>query len=330
MPQVSVIVLNWNGKHLLSECLTALAHQTFEDFEVLLVDNGSTDDSVAFAQKHFPNVRLCALKENLGFTGGNNFGFREARGRYIALLNNDTAVTPGWLEALVKALESHPEVGFCASKLVFYDDHNCIDTAGDYFSIAGAGSKIGHLDRADKREYTEPSFVFGACAGAAIYRKNMLDEIGLLDDDFFLSFEDADLSFRAQLKGYRCLYVPEALVYHKVHATIQKNSPFYVYYGHRNLEFVYVKNMPSRLIAKYFFLHVLDDLISFVFFVGQGRALDYLRAKWHAFRALPKLLQKRRLIQSQRTVSVAYIDSLLMRNWLGLKRERWQRMHRRR
>ncbi|MBI3661243.1 glycosyltransferase family 2 protein, partial [Candidatus Acetothermia bacterium] len=247
-------------------------------------------------------------------------------GMFIALLNNDTESDVRWLEELMKALAAHPEAGFCASKLVFYHQRNLIDTAGDYFSIAGSAGKLGHLDQADKPEYNQLREVFGACAGAALYRKEMLDEIGLFDEDFFVSFEDVDLSFRAQLKGYKCLYVPTAIVRHRVHGTIQKNSPAYVYYGHRNLEYVYLKNMPGSLIAKYFLLHVLEEMIAFGFFLTQGRGLDFLKGKWHALRALPKLINKRRQIQQSRSVSTEYIQSMMRRDWWSLKWARWRRL----
>jgi hypothetical protein len=324
--QTSVIVLNWNGKHLLSDCLTSLECQTCRDFEIILVDNGSCDSSVEFVKKHFPEVRVISLTENRGFAGGNNVGIQHARGRYIALLNNDAKADSRWLEELTNALDSHPEIDFCASKIVFYDRHDLIDTAGDYFSIAGSAGKIGHLDDSTKPEYNRMRPVFGACAGAAIYRKAMLDEIGLFDEDFFLSFEDVDLSFRAQLHGHKCLYFPSALVYHRVHATVGINSPQYVYYGHRNSEFVYLKNMPGWLFFKYFPMHLADIFISFGFFLFKGRGLDFLKAKWDALRALPRVLRQRRQIQYERTVSAEYIESLLQKNWWRLKVERWRRL----
>jgi GT2 family glycosyltransferase len=325
-PQVSVIVVNWNRKDLLAACLRSLRQQTFHDFEVIVVDNGSTDGSVEQIKQDFPEVQLCVLDHNAGPCVGDNVGIEQARGRYIALLNNDTEAEPRWLEELVKAIEAHPEAGFCASKLVLYDRRDLIDTAGDCFSVAGAAEKRGHLDRADKPEYNCLQEVFGACSGAALYRRAMLDDIGLLDEDLFISFEDVDLSFRAQLKGYKCLYVPQAVVYHHMHGTIQIYSPMYVYHGHRNLEYVYIKNMPLSLMVKYFPLHLLNNLLSFGFFLLKGRGLAFLKGKWDALRALPQLIRKHRQIQKTRSISPKELESVLTRDWWRLKWERWRRI----
>ena len=313
--KASVVVLNWNGRPLLSACLDSLRNQSWRDFEIIVVDNGSVDGSVEFVKECFPEVRIICLGENLGFCKGNNMGIREANGEYIALLNNDTEVDPHWLEELVKALDRHPEVGFCASKIVLYDTPHLIDSAGDAYSIAGSARKIGHLDFALKEKYRRPRFVFGACAGAAIYRRSMLEDIGLFDEDFFIIQEDVDLSFRAQLKGYKCLYVPTALVYHRLSATLKTYSTEYVYYGHRNLEFVYFKNMPFPLLLLTLPLHVIDVFLSFCFFCAIGKGRVFLRAKWDAIKALPRVLRKRREIQRARTVSLAYLLSLLDKSW---------------
>jgi len=313
--KASVIVLNWNGRILLPACLESLHDQTQKDFEIILVDNGSVDGSAEFVEHKFPEVRIVRLSENLGFCKGNNIGIRQANGQYIALLNNDTEVDPHWLEELVKALDKHLEVGFCASKMVFQDRPHLLDSAGDAYSIAGSARKIGHSDFAKKKRYQYPKYVFGACAGAAIYRRSMLEDIGLLDEDFFITQEDVDLSFRAQLKGYKCLYVPTALVYHRLNATLKTYSPEYVYYGHRNLEFVYFKNMPLPLLLITLPLHLLDVFLSFCYFCAIGRGRVFLRAKWDAAKALPQVLRKRREIQRARTASLLYLLMLLDKSW---------------
>jgi len=320
--KASVVVLNWNGKPLLSACLDSLRNQSWEDFEIIVVDNGSVDGSVEFLEEHFPEVRIVRLSHNLGFCKGNNIGIKQAKGEYIVLLNNDAVVDTYWLEELVKALDEHPEVGFCASKMVLYDTPYLVDSAGDAYSIAGSARKIGHLDLALKEKYRRPRFVFGACAGAAIYRRSMLEDIGLFDEDFFIVQEDVDLSFRAQLKGYKCLYVPTALVYHRLSATLKTYSTEYVYYGHRNLEFVYFKNMPLPLLLLTFPLHVLDVLLSFCFFCAIGKGRVFLRAKWDALKALPRVLRKRREIQRERTVSLVYLFMLLDKTWPWYKLKR--------
>ncbi len=197
----------------------------------------------------FPWVQLHALKRNLMFCAGNNAGIRNSLGRYVVLLNNDTEVEIDWLSELVAAAEANPEAGSFASLMLMFDDRQVLDSAGNEYAASGAAAKRGHLSRADG--FDKPAKVFGACAGAALYRRAMLDDIGLLDEDIAMVFEDVDLGFRAQLAGYACLYVPTARAYHKVNASIGTYSRDYVYYGQRNIELVYFKNMPARLLLRY-------------------------------------------------------------------------------
>lgn len=321
LPSVTVIVVNWNGKELLTPCFQALRQQRFRDFEIIIVDNGSTDGSVEFVKADFPEVRVIALDENLGFSAANNVGIRLARGKYMALLNSDTEVESRWLEELVNALEAHPEIGFCASKMLLWQRREIADTCGDFYTVEGIAGKIGHLEHAD--QYNHPREVFGACAGAAIYRKSMLDDIGLLDEDFFLAHEDTDLSFRAQLMGYKCLYVPTAIVYHHLSATIGADSDTYIYYGHRNNEYVYIKNMPLLLLLKYWPWHLLFDFLLLLFFFPRGKALPFLKAKGAALRGFPRMLKKRWHIQKACRVSTRDIERTLIKGWLfnALKRK---------
>lgn len=317
-PACSVVVVNWNGRHHLDACLGALRRQTFRDFEVLLVDNGSSDGSLELVRASYPWVELVALPDNRGFSGGNNEGIRRARGRYVALLNNDTEVEPDWLAELVGAIEARADVGLCASQVLFFDRRDTLDSAGDYFGTNGVAGKRGHLEPAAR--YPEPQEVFGACAAAALYRRSLLDQIGLLDEDFFLIFEDADLSFRARLAGHRCLYVPSARVYHKTNASIGTYSHTYVYYGQRNVEYVYLQNMPLPLLLKYLPAHLFYGLLAAAFFASRGRLWSFLRAKAAVLASLPAVLRKRRLVQSRRVVTIAELDRLFSRGWLA---RRW-------
>lgn len=313
-PRISVIIVNWNGKELLETCLKALRKQSFKDFETIIVDNGSVDGSVQLVREQFPEVCLIPLDKNLGFCAANNRGIKQARGRYIAFLNNDAIADPHWLEELVKALEARDDIGFCASKVVLYGQPHLADTCGDTYCWDGFGGKRGHLEEASL--YNEPAEVFGACAAAAIYRRELLEDLRGFDEDFFLAHEDTDLSFRAQLRGYRCLYVPTAVVYHRLSATIGADSPTYIYYGHRNAEFVYFKNMPGPLLWRSLPAHLLLDIALFLFYLRRGQAGPYVRAKIDALKGLPRILRKRREIQRNRKVSIAYIANLLDESWL--------------
>lgn len=309
--QVQIIVVNWNGRAILESCLQSLRRQAYRDFSVVLVDNGSTDASAEFVSGRFPEVRLIALAENRGFAAANNCALRELTSPYVALLNNDAAADPGWLAALVHALEETEEAGFAASRMLFEDRPGTIDRCGDGYTLAGAALLRGRGEPAGR--YANRSWVFGACAGAALYRTSMLRDIGLFDEDFFLLYEDVDLSFRAQLRGYKCLYVPEAVVYHRGSGSIVHDSSVSVYYGHRNLEWVYIQNMPSRLIFRTIFPHLLYNLAALGYFTLRGRGADYLKAKRDALKGLRAAFRKRRRIQDNRTVDDGYIRGLLDR-----------------
>jgi len=309
--KISVIVINWNGKRFLSGCLNGLRRQAYQEFSVILIDNGSNDGSVSFVTQNYPEVRTIALSNNLGFAAANNLAFKTVQTKYVALLNNDAVPHPLWLQGLVRALDSHPHAGFAASKILFHHNHEIIDRVGDAYTKAGAGFLRGRGEPA--HNFDKQEWVFGACAGAALYRTQMLKDVGLFDEDFFLLYEDVDLSFRAQLKGYKCIYVPEAIVYHNASSSILYDSPISVYYSHRNLEWVYLKNMPSRLIFRSIWLHIIYDIAALIYFTGNRRKKDFLKAKWDALREFKKILKKRKPIQRYRRVDDFYIWDLLVK-----------------
>ena len=313
VPKVTVIIVNWNRKNYLTLCLQSLRKQTYRDFEVLVVDNGSTDGSVSVVRSMFPEVRVIPLDRNYGFAAANNIGLNMARGDYIALLNNDAQATPNWLEELVRAIEAHPEVGFCASRILLLEYPNLVDACGDFYTRDGFAGKRGHLNHSFMYEHYE--YVFGACGAAVLYRKKMLEEIGFFDEDFFLAHEDTDLSFRAQLAGYKCLYVPTAVVYHHLSATIGRDSDMYIYYGHRNIEYVFLKNMPTCLLYKSLPAHLLMNIFLLIFYLTRGQACPFLRAKVDVIRNLPLMLRKRKVVQKYRKSSLSYISSLLEESW---------------
>jgi GT2 family glycosyltransferase len=317
MPTVSIVILNWNGKHLLPDCLGSVRRQTYRDFEVILVDNGSSDGSVEWVRAEYPDVRVVALPANEGFCGGNNAGIRASRGEYIVLLNNDTEVAPDWLAELVRHISGDRTIAACDSKVLYFDQRDTIWSAGANYTIAGSAEFRGQ-GRKDE-EFVEPAEVFIAVACSAIYPRRVLEEIGVLDEDFFAGYEDVDWSFRARLRGYRIVNVPSSRVYHKVSATHQYNSPTYVYHGQRNVVAVFLKNMPGRLLLKFAPLHLLYTGGSLVFFARAGRLSAFLRAKRDALRQLPRTWRKRREIQRTRALAPAQIEASLGRDWMGAK-----------
>ncbi|MCA9970844.1 MAG: glycosyltransferase family 2 protein, partial [Anaerolineales bacterium] len=248
MPSASIIIPHFNGKQHLADCFAALRQQTEPDFEVLLVDNGSTDGSQALVRAEYPEVRLLELGENRGFTGACNAGWQAARGEIIILLNNDTAVSPTWLAEIRAAFARCPEAGSIACKMLLFDRRDHFHTAGDYVRLDGIPGNRGVWQR-DVGQYDREEFVFSACGGAAAYRRAMLDEIGFLDDDFFFSCEDVDLGWRANLAGWRVLYVPTAVVYHKLKAT--GGAVTGSYYDGRNFLYLIWKNYPTSLLRRH-------------------------------------------------------------------------------
>ena len=309
-PFVSVIVVNWNGEHLLRECLNALQSQTYEQYEIILVDNGSADDSVGQVRDIFPSIKVVEITENKGFAGGNNEGLKLSQGEFIALLNNDTRVDEKWLENLVKPMGMDSSVGICASK-VLVEATGKIDSAGECLTTWAVGFKRGF--GRESKEYTDQEGVFGACAAASLYRRAMIEDIGFLDEDFFFNDEDTDLHFRARLRGWKCIYVPSAVVHHKVNATIGKYGDRHVYYHVRNLEFIWIKNMPTGLMLRYAHHKFFQEVGSFFYLcLRHGKWKSFFRGKRDAFRMLPVMLEKRRNIQGKKSVTNQYIQSILM------------------
>jgi GT2 family glycosyltransferase len=306
------VIPNWNGQRFLDLCLTSLRNQSFQDFETMLVDNGSTDDSKGFTARNFPEVTVMPLKDNLGFSAAVNAGIRASGAEYVALLNNDTEADSRWLEALVRAADSHPETSLFASKLVDLHDRRLLDGAGDALRRSGLPYRRGHREL-DRRQFEREEFVFGACAAAALYRRSLFDDIGPFDEDFFAYCEDGDISFRAHLAGHRCLYVPEAVVYHFGSAsTGGKRSPIATRLGTQNGVNLLLKNLPASLVWR-----LLPSLVAgqlsriFVVALSPGGLRAYLEGLAGALRLLPNMLKKRKAIQEGRRVSDAHVRRLL-------------------
>lgn len=307
---VSIIIVNYNGEAYLEACLESVLKQNYPSFEVIVVDNNSNDSSVHLLKGYDTLVKIVFMQENAGFGGGCLAGLKLASGEYVALLNNDTKVAEDWLEKLVEPLESMSEIGSCASKMVV-EETETIDAAGDSCTTTGRGIKIGEGEHI--REYSYSGYVFGACAGAAIYRREMINDIGFLDEDFFLVREDTDFSFRAQLAGWKCYFVHNALVEHKVSASLGKLNEQAVYYAIRNTGFVRLKNMPAALLLKYLHHVIAEELATLFYFGLKHRKLRiYFRAKFDGIRLFPLFLKKRKIVYSKKRVSTAYIDSLLV------------------
>jgi GT2 family glycosyltransferase len=259
----------------------------------------------------YPQVNLIELPTNRGFTGACNAGLKAAQGEFVALLNNDTEVDPGWAAAVVDAFQRHPEVGIVASKMLLFDKRDHIHTAGDYFTVDGRAGNRGVWQR-DEGQFDHEEYVFSACGGSSAYRRRLFDQVGLLDDDFFFSLEDMDMAWRAQLTGWRCLYTPAAIVYHHLSAT--GGGVTASYYDGRNLIFVLVKNYPAALWRKYGW-QVLKAQFRLAWEALRAWRGAAARARLRGMLAgtigIVPMWRKRRQIQQMRTVPMEYLETIL-------------------
>jgi GT2 family glycosyltransferase len=316
-PDVSVVIVTWNGLQHLDTCLASVQAQRGVTAETIVVDNGSTDGTADYVRSRFPWVRLVRLPENHGFAGGNNAGVREATGRFVAFLNNDTCADAGWLRALLSGVDEADGFALVTSRIVYMHDPNIIDSAGDGVLRWGGAFKRHHGEPASVAATTQE--VFGVCGAACLMPKAVVEEIGGFDEEFFASHEDVDLSYRARLRGYRCRYVADAVVRHVGSATLGTVSPFSVFHGQRNLEWMYVKDTPGSLLLKTLPGHIVYDLAAGVHFARIGMLGPYVRAKAAALAGLPRMLRKRAAIQRARRVDASAITPLLDTHWLSTK-----------
>lgn len=307
----SVIIPNWNGVKFLPTCLNSLSHQTYRHLEVLVVDNASTDESVALIRQDHPEVQLVALTENRGFTGAVNAGIARAKGSLVALLNQDAEADPRWLEEMAHAARAHPQAGAIASKIMLFDQRDHFHSAGDSYRADGTAVNRG-VWRKDVGQYDAETEVFAACGGAAAYRRRALDEVGWLDESFFMYCEDVDLAWRQQLAGWHTVFAPRAVVFH--HLGASGGGVTASYYTGRNAIYVIVKNMPAPLLLKYWpailaaQLRVSRDAL----YAWRGAAARArLRGQMAGLLTWPRMLGKRRAIQRSRCVPIRYLEGLL-------------------
>ena len=317
LPDISIVIVTWNGRRYLEPCLDAVFAQEGVEAEVILVDNASTDGTSDFVRVRFPQVRLVALAENRGFTGGNNAGAREARGRFLAFLNNDTVPDRGWLRALRGGID--PAAGFLltTSRVVYMHDASIVDSAGDGLFRWGGAFKRHH--GAPAHLAAASGEVFGVFGAACLVSTAVFDELGGFDEDFFASHEDVDLSYRARLRGYRCRYVADAIVRHHGSVTIGRTTASAVFHGQRNLEWLYLKNTPASLLVRTLPGHLLYNAAGAAHFARLGLFGAFVRAKAAALAGLPRLWRKRAAVQRTRRVGASAIEPHLERRWLATK-----------
>ena len=290
---VELVVLNWNGRDYLEMILPSVAAQTYGDVRVTVVDNGSDDDSLEYLRTQWPGVRVIELPENVGITAGLNVGIRASDARYIGLVNNDVELDPRWAELLVAALETHPRAGSVVGKLLKYDRRDLLDGAGDFLGPEGLWGRRGHGEP-DRGQYDVPEEIDGASAAAALYRAEAFRTVGLLDEDLYAYYEDADWAFRARLAGYTCRYEPSAVAYHVGGASSSRRGDFEVFQCQRNAIALLAKNYPARRLLREgprFLWHQAKLLVASL---GDGSTRTRLRGWWAGLRLVPVMVRKRR------------------------------------
>jgi GT2 family glycosyltransferase len=292
---LTAVVLNFDGRHLLETMLPSLAAQRLPGVRLMVLDNGSRDDSVRWLALQWPEVEVVCLPENVGVTRALNACLDAAGTEFVALLNNDLEMHPDCLGELVNALRAHPEAGSAGGKLLDFNERSVIDGAGDLFTWRGTGHRRGHGET-DRGQYDEPRAIFGACGGAAVYRRSALQEVGPFDADFYAFFEDVDWSLRAQIAGFQCRYVPGAIVYHMGSATIGRGlSDFTRYHLWRNAHQLLFGQALNLAVA------LRDRKVSI-----------WLRAWRDALREVPAVRRKRRAVQRSRRLRARELEARIV------------------
>ncbi|AFC27519.1 hypothetical protein PM3016_552 [Paenibacillus mucilaginosus 3016] len=288
---VSIVIPNYNGKKYIKTCLESIKKQTYKDFEVIFVDNGSSDGSVDYVKAHYPEILLITLEENFGFSIAVNRGIEKAQGDYVVLLNTDTEATDNWLYELVTCVTSNSKIFSCASKMLQYYDKDKIDDAGDFYSILGWAYQDGHDESASL--YTEDRYIFSSCAGAAIYRKSLFEKVGLFDERFFAYLEDVDIGYRAQIEGYFNYFCSKAIIYHIGSATSGGGySPFKVKLSSRNNLYLIYKNMPLIQIVLNIPFILIGIIIKYLFFRRKNLGIAYKEGLIEGLKTLKSVNKK--------------------------------------
>jgi GT2 family glycosyltransferase len=307
----SVIIPNWNGARYLPACLDSLRAQTLQPLEVLLVDNASTDDSLQLVRSGYPEASVIPLSQNRGFTAAVNAGVARARGTFVALLNQDAQASPQWVQELTRVAQAHPEVGGIASKILLADKRDHFHSAGDEYGVDGIGINRGVWQQ-DEGQYDREEAVFGACGGAAAYRRNAFIQVGGFDETLFMYYEDVDVAWRLQIAGWPAMYAPGAVVFHQLSSGGGTTAS---YYGGRNTLYVLAKDVPWPLLRRHWtsILAAQCRITADALRTWRGAAARArLRGQCAGLWTWPRMWSKRRSVQRSRTVTLAYLESLLV------------------
>ncbi|HQJ52733.1 MAG TPA: glycosyltransferase family 2 protein [Anaerolineae bacterium] len=308
---LSVVIPTWNGVSLVPDCLDTLYQQAQPLLEVIVADSASTDGTPDLVERDYPAVRLVRMKANRGYTGATNEGIRVASGSLVAVVNQDVVLEPTWSQAILEEAQAFPASGSFATKIMLYDRRDHFHSAGDAFRVDGIPVNRGVWQK-DEGQFDAPAEVFAACGGAAVYRRTMLDQVGLLDEGFFMYCEDVDLGWRHQLAGWTARYVPGAVAYH--HLGASGGGVLASYYTGRNTIFVLLKDLPGELLRKHgsAILAAQLKISSEALKAWRGAAARArLRGQLAGLLNWPRLIRQRRLIQASRKSAIDRIEGLL-------------------
>ena len=316
--KVTIVVITWNKKDLLRDCLKSLDKQTHNNFQRIVVDNGSTDGTSEFIKTYYPQIKIVSLEKNLGFPKAANEGIKASKSEYVILLNNDTVVDEDFVKNLLRALDAHKEYCGCTSKMIDFFNRDILASAGDIMNDVGQSFPRGLGDNIDTFNKSEEVFLI--TGGASIFRKKVFEKIGFFDEDYFIYGEDSDWCFQAQLAGYKFWYEPKAIVYHHCKATTKNMSKIIDYFQFRHMTITILKNFPLKLFfKKWRFITIpLIHLNTIFYMVIKGRLKEAIRADFWIITHLVQIMKKRLLIQSRRKVSIDYLN-----NWLEPKKLRF-------
>ena len=310
--RASVIIPNWNGKHLLEDCLGSLSKQVFTDFEIILVDNGSEDGSGEWVKSNYPDTKVIEFQKNHGFAKAINEGVKQSSSEYVVFLNNDTSVDKKWLGELIKYGDSYPEVISVNSKILNYYNRKIIDGVGIEINEVGQAKSIG-WKKEDKGQYEKEEYIFGATGGASLFRRKDFIKVGDFDENYFMYSEEVDFAFRAQFAGWKSIYCPKAVAFHKHKATSKKLPQHVEYWQFRNMTQTIIKDFPTLILLKQWrWLKIILVHINTIFYqIRNGFFWPPFLADLWILLNIPRLLTERLAIQGSRKVSDDYIESFL-------------------
>jgi GT2 family glycosyltransferase len=324
MPLISIIILNYNGKHHLQCCFDSVLNQTFTGFEIILVDNNSTDSSVPWVKENYPKIKIIENKKNLGFAGGNNSALPYASGKWIFFLNNDTAMEDGCLAEIAKSISERnsDNIAF-APLMVEFDNPTKINSGGDCLYPWCYGYQHQDLTTSNAI-FSENREIMLACGGAVVFNRELLEKINGFDEDFFLIYEDVDLSLRAKRAKAQIWLLPKAKIRHKGYSTITQHSAQRMYFSERNRFYLKIKHYPFITLLKYGPQIFLCQILSMILWTFRGHFLLWLKANAHALRNLPKMLAKRKQIFASHQMSAKEFEKFLYKKsffkWLFLNK----------